>query len=68
MSEYLAPQELHTLTGYARPTSQAVWLTQKGVPHRLDGRRIIVSRVHIQRWLEGKPLASFGGINMEAVR
>jgi hypothetical protein len=48
MSEYLAPQELHTLTGYARPTSQAVWLTQKGVPHRLDGRRIIVSRVQVQ--------------------
>lgn len=68
MTEYLISPELHTLTGYARPTSQATWLKEHGIPHRLDGRRIIVSRVHVQAWLEGRPTVTFGGINLEAVK
>lgn len=68
MSEYLLAQELHALTGYARPTSQTAWLKEQGIPHRLDGRRIIVSRVHVQAWIEGRPTATFGGINLEAVK
>ncbi len=51
MTEYLAPPELHTLTGYARRTQQASWLVERGIPHRLDGPRLIVSRVHVQQWL-----------------
>ena len=68
MTEYLTVPDLHTLTGYARPTSQASWLVQHGIPHRVDGRRIIVSRVHVQNWLEGKPSVSFAGVNLEAVK
>lgn len=67
MSEYLPPQELHQLTGYARPTSQAQWLKTHDIPHRLDGRRVIVSRVHVQSWLEGRNVVS-GGLNLGAIR
>ena len=38
MSEYLSPQEIHALSGYARPSAQAQWLAERGVPHRLDKR------------------------------
>lgn len=48
MSEYLNPPELHTLTGYARCTDQGKWLASKGIPHRLDGKRVIVSREHVK--------------------
>jgi hypothetical protein len=68
MTEYLNPTELHTLTGYARATSQASWLKEHGIPHRLDGRRIIASRVHVQAWLEGKAPVFSAGPNWSAVK
>lgn len=67
MNEYLNQSELHQLTGYARPTSQANWLKEKAVAHRLDGRRVIVSRVHVQAWLEGRNVVS-SGLNLAALR
>jgi hypothetical protein len=65
--EYLTPAELHQLTGFARPTSQASWLKERALPHRLDGRRVIVSRVHVQAWLEGRTVVS-SGLNLAAVK
>lgn len=47
-SEYLSPGELHDFTGYARAGQQTAWLIERGIPHRLDGRRVILSRIHIQ--------------------
>lgn len=67
MNEFLSATELHQLTGFARATGQAVWLKEKGVPHRLDGRRVIVARTHALAWLEGKVVVS-GGVNLSAVR
>lgn len=66
MTEYLPPPELHSLTGYARPGQQAAWLKDKAIPHRVDGKRIIVSREHVRAWLEGKSIAT-GGLNMSAI-
>jgi hypothetical protein len=68
VTEYLPHTELHQLTGYARPTAQARWLAEQGIPHRQDGRRIIVSRLHVQRWLEGKATPNSGGFNWAAVK
>jgi hypothetical protein len=68
MTEYLNSTDLHTLTGYARAFKQAEWLKERGLPHRVDGGRIIISRIHVQSWLEGKPVVRFGGINFEAVK
>lgn len=67
MNEYLPPPELHALTGRVQPSKQAVWLKDHAIPHQVDGKRIIVSRVHVQSWLEGKIVVS-GGVNFAAMR
>ena len=68
MSEYLNGPELHQLTGYARSAEQTAWLKFRGIPHKQDGSRVIVSRVHVQSWLEGKPVLSRAGMNIAAIR
>lgn len=68
MSEYLNSPELHQLTGYARSTQQAAWFKFRGIPFKQDGSRVIVSRVHVQSWLEGKPILARGGMNLAAIR
>lgn len=68
MSEYLPPPELHILTGYARSTAQAAWLAERAIPHRVDGKRVIVSRVHVQAWLEGRTVASSSGLNLAGIK
>lgn len=67
-SEYLNTQELHQLTGYARFQAQLSWLKLQGLPFKVDGSRIIVSRLHVQRWIEGKPTVSHAGMNVSAIR
>lgn len=52
--EFLSPAELHRLTASARAKAQAAWLADHGIPYLLDGNRVIVSRVHVRAWLEGK--------------
>lgn len=68
MSEYLNPPDLHTLTGYARPGKQAQWLKDHGIPHRVDGARVIVSHVHVRSWLEGRTVVSSSGIDWSTVK
>lgn len=68
MTEYLSTAELHQLTGYARSKEQAAWLTFSNIPHKQDGSRLIVSRVHVQSWLEGKPVLARLGMNVAAIR
>jgi hypothetical protein len=58
MTEYLNQTDLHTLTGYARPLKQMAWLTAHGIPHKVDGARVIVSHRHVTGWLEGRTVAS----------
>jgi hypothetical protein len=67
-SEFLNKEELRELTGAARAAAQARWLAEKGVAHRRDGSRVIVSRFHVRQWLEGKHVASGGGVNWASVR
>ena len=68
MSEYLAHQDIHTLTGYARPTSQASWLKENGIPHRLDGSRVIVCTLHARNWLEGRTVVRSNGLNLAGIK
>lgn len=53
-SEFLSPVELHDLTGSKPHRKQVAWLVENRVPHRVDGTRVIVSRVHARAWLEGQ--------------
>lgn len=68
MTEYLPPPELHQLTGYARSGQQAEWLATQGIPHKVDGRRVIVSRIHIQAWLEGRTVVHSTGLNLAGIK
>lgn len=54
MSEFLSPAELHDLTDMARVNAQAEWLTAHFIPHKLEGKRLIVSREHVRAWLTGR--------------
>lgn len=67
-SEYLSPGELHTLTGFARSTAQSDWLKNKSIPFLLDGRRVIVSRVHVMARIEGRIVASSNGLNLAGIK
>lgn len=66
--EFLTTPELHQLTGYAHADKQTAWLKFRGIPHRTDGRRVIVSRVHVRDWLEGKTVVISSGVNLAGVK
>lgn len=68
INEYLPKDELFNLTGYARTGAQAAWLREKGIAHRLDGRRVIVSRVHVRSWLEGRTIIQSSGLNLGSIK
>ncbi|TXH90319.1 MAG: DUF4224 domain-containing protein [Rhodoferax sp.] len=68
MTEFLNPQEMHALTSYARAGQQSEWLKTKGIPHRVDGRRVIVSREHVRNWLEGRTMVVSRGLNTAAIK
>lgn len=56
------------MTGYARPGKQAQWLKDNGIPHRVDGARVIVSHHHVRDWLEGRVVAPTGEFNWDSVK
>jgi hypothetical protein len=65
--EFLEKPELRRLTGCAWATAQAAWLKERGIPHRLDGKRLIVCRVHVRAWVEGRQVVSSNGPNWSAM-
>lgn len=68
MIEYLAPLELRVLTGRTFVAGQTTWLLQWGIPHKVDGRRVIVSREHIRDWLQGHAVVHSNGLNLGAIK
>lgn len=68
-SEFLSSDERQDLTGLRAASAQSRWMTARGIPHRLEGRRAIVSRYHVRLWLEGRCThVGSGGINWAAVK
>jgi len=67
MTEFLSPDDLFDLTGFVRVAEQDMWLSAQGIPHRRDGRRMIVARVHCRAWLEGRQVIGFSEPNLEAL-
>jgi hypothetical protein len=65
--EFLAADELRTLTGCKPVAKQDAWLRDNGIPHRRDGSRLIVCRAHVRAWVEGRPVVSSNGPNWSAV-
>jgi hypothetical protein len=66
-TEFLDSTELYGLTGFHRAAEQESWLTEHNVPHRRDGRRIIVSRFHAREWLAGREVVVSSGPNWAAM-
>jgi hypothetical protein len=67
-SELMSPEEIKELTDAAQAAKQAEWLADHGIPHKLVGRRVKLSRVHVRQWLEGARFAFSSGVNLGAVR
>jgi hypothetical protein len=56
--EFLDKDELRVLTDTPKANAQAQWLSSHGIPHLVDGKRVIVSRVHVRARLEGRSVVS----------
>jgi hypothetical protein len=67
-SEFLSASEVRELTDYAHAKQQAEWLTVRGIPHKLESRRVVLSRVHVRGWLEGRHMVAGSGINFGAIK
>lgn len=54
-TEFLTPAEIRPLAdGKAGLLDQSEALRLLGIPHRVVGRRILVSRYHVREWLAGR--------------
>ena len=67
-NEYLSNQELSRLTGSSESRCKSRWLQGQSIPFKEDGKRLIVSRMHVQKWLEGKITLTHSGMNVSAIR
>lgn len=65
--EFLRPDEIGDLTAAKPVDARERWLKEHGIPYRRDGRRLIVCRVHVRAWVEGRPVVSSNGPNWSAV-
>lgn len=55
--EFLPPADVKMLAGGAASIeAQAAALTRAGIPHKIVGRRLLVSRHHARLWLSGQPV------------
>jgi hypothetical protein len=68
MSEFLSQSDLNTLTGYARPSKQTQWLKEQGIPHKVDGVRVIVTSRHATNWIEGRTVVCPGEFDWSSVK
>jgi hypothetical protein len=66
--EFLNAGDLRDLTGYTRASEQEEWLKTHAIPHRRDGRRIILARFHARAWLEGRHVVASNEPNLDALR
>lgn len=68
MSELLSPVEVRELVGCVSREAQCSKLVSLGIPHRRDGARILVSRIHVRQWLNGEQLRPSVGPRLDLVR
>ncbi len=68
-SEFLSLAEIKALAGGASGVDeQAKVLEAQGMPFRLVGRRLVVSRYHAREWLAGRHVTPTRGPKLELVR
>jgi hypothetical protein len=59
MSEFLEPEDVKILTGYAYTKKQCAWMSAQGIPYRRVHGRVIVLRRNVREWLEGVPIRAW---------
>ena len=68
-SEVLSPGEIRAASGGAVGVeAQHRVLTAHGVPHRVVGKRIVLSRYHLREWLAGRTVAPSRAPLLELVK
>lgn len=68
-SEFLAPAEVKHLAGGAATLAEQLRVLEgEGIPCKLVGRRIVVSRYHAREWLSGRHVTPTRGALLELVR
>lgn len=68
-SELLTLAEVKAAAGgAARIDDQVRILREQGVPHKVVGRRVLVSRYHLREWLAGRVVAPSSAPKLELVR
>jgi Domain of unknown function (DUF4224) len=66
--EFLSPPEVRQIAGVGDLHGQAEALRLLGIPHRIVGRRLLVSRYHVREWLSGKTVTPSTKPKMELVK
>ena len=67
--EFLSPDEVRDLCDSPKLSAQVDILTEQGIPFKVVGSRVKVSRYHVREWLAGRPVApSRGGVNLALVK
>lgn len=66
--EFLSPPEVRQLAGRADLLGQDEALRLLGIPHRISGRRMLVSRYHVREWLSGRVVTPSTKPKMELVK
>lgn len=67
-SELLRPAEVRDICGgAARLADQVRILEEQRVPHKVVGRRVLVSRHHLREWLAGRIVAAPRAPRLELV-
>lgn len=69
LPEFLSPAEVRALAGGASTLAEQLRVLQgEGIPCKLVGRRIVVSRYHAREWLAGRQVEPTRGARLELVR
>lgn len=66
--EFLLPLDIKDLTqGQTKPEAQAQALRQMGIPYKMQGKRVLVSRYHVRLWLSGATVTPTTRPNLAAI-
>jgi hypothetical protein len=68
-NELMSPAEVKRLAGgLARVCDQVKVLEELGIPHKVVGKHVAVSRYHVREWLAGKTVAPSTKPRLELVQ
>jgi hypothetical protein len=68
-SELLSPAEVKDAAGgKASVAEQTRVFTELGLPHKVVGKRVLVSRHHLREWLAGRVVAPSRAPKLELVK